>query len=61
MGMSLATRMSLACRERTYSEDVGHFLRVIGVLLDVADAQDVVQDQAVIAYIGIHCNHSDQL
>lgn len=31
------------------------------MLLDVADAQDVVQDQAVIAHVGIHRDHSDQL
>lgn len=31
------------------------------MLLDVADAQDVVQDQAVITHVGIHRDHSDQL
>lgn len=31
-------------RLRTNAEDVGHLLRIIGVLLDVADPQDAVQD-----------------
>jgi len=46
-------------RLRTNAEDVGHLLRIIGVLLDVADPQDAVQDQAVVAHIGIHCQDPD--
>lgn len=45
----------------TNAEDVGHLFRVIGVLLDVADTQNAVQDQAIVSNVSIQCNKLDQL
>lgn len=45
----------------TNAEDVGDLFRVIGVLFDVADPQNAIQDQAIISDIGIKCCKLDQL
>lgn len=39
----------------TNAEDTGHLHWVIGVLLDIMDAQDVVHNQAIVAHISVHC------